>query len=81
MDVRVGFPIVELPFEQEKTLDSPQYATAFGLLKRAFRDENAQNDEMIPKKKKVKEKQKFSFGEAMVQKLSLFFNEDQDSEF
>jgi cell division protein FtsA len=81
MDVRIGYPIVSLPFEQEKVLDSPQYATAFGLLKKAMIDENAQNDDMIVKKKKVKEKPKFGFGEAMVQKLSLFFNEDQDSEF
>jgi cell division protein FtsA len=81
MDVRIGYPIVSLPFEQEKVLDSPQYATAFGLLKKAMMDENAQNDDMIVKKKKVKEKPKFGFGEAMVQKLSLFFNEDQDSEF
>jgi cell division protein FtsA len=81
MDVRIGFPIVALPFDQEKVLDSPQYATAFGLLKKAMRDENAQNDEMIVKKRKVKEKPKFSFGETMVNKLSLFFNEEQDSEF
>jgi len=81
MDVRIGFPIVALPFDQEKVLDSPQYATAFGLLKKAMRDENAQNDEMIVKKAKVKEKSKFSFGETVAQKLSLFFNEEQDSEF
>jgi len=81
MDVRIGFPIVALPFDQEKVLDSPQYATAFGLLKKAMRDENAQNDEMIVKKTKVKEKSKFSFGETVAQKLSLFFNEEQDSEF
>jgi cell division protein FtsA len=81
MDVRIGFPIVALPFDQEKVLDSPQYATAFGLLKKAMRDENAQNDEIIPKKVKTKEKPKFSFGETVAQKLSLFFNEEQDSEF
>jgi len=81
MDVRIGFPIVALPFDLEKVLDSPQYATAFGLLRKAMMDENAQNDEMIVKKRKVKERPKFSFGETVVNKLSLFFNEDQDSEF
>jgi cell division protein FtsA len=81
MDVRIGFPIVALPFDQEKVLDSPQYATAFGLLKKAMGDENAQNDEMIVKKIKAKEKPKFSFGETVAHKLSLFFNEEQDSEF
>jgi cell division protein FtsA len=81
MDVRIGFPIVPLPFDQEKVLESPQYATAFGLLKKAIRDENAQNDEMIPKKKKDKEKSKFSLGEKVVNTLSQLFNEEQDSEF
>jgi cell division protein FtsA len=81
MDVRIGFPIVALPFTQEKVLDHPQYATAFGLLKKAMRDENAQNDEMIPKKKKAKEKSKFSLGDKVANTLSQLFNEEQDSEF
>jgi cell division protein FtsA len=81
MDVRIGFPIVELPFEQEKILDSPQYATAFGLLKRAMKDENAQNDDLIVKKRKAKEKPKFGLGEVIANRLSLFFNEEQDFEF
>jgi cell division protein FtsA len=82
MDVRVGFPIVALPPAQEKVLDSPQYAVAFGLLKKALKDENAQNDDMMVKKKKeVKAAPRRSFGESISQKLALFFNEDQDSEF
>lgn len=82
MDVRIGFPIVALPPSLERILDSPQYSSAFGLLKKAMKDENAQNDDMIVKKKKeVKTTQKKSFGEAVAHKLSLFFNEDQDSEF
>lgn len=81
MDVRIGFPIVALPPNQEKALDNPQYATAFGLLKKAIKDENAQNEEMIVKKKKeVKATTKRSFSEVMAQKLSLFFNEDDDAE-
>jgi cell division protein FtsA len=81
MDVRVGFPIVALPPSQEKVLDSPQFATAFGLLKKAMKDENAQNDDMMVKKKKeVKTTSRRSFGESFTQKLALFFNEDQDSE-
>jgi cell division protein FtsA len=81
MDVRVGFPIVALPPSQEKVLDSPQFATAFGLLKKAMKDENAQNDDMMVKKKKeVKTTSRKSFGESFTQKLALFFNEDQDSE-
>jgi cell division protein FtsA len=82
MDVRVGFPIVALPLAQEKVLDSPQYATAFGLLKKAMKDENAQNDEMMAKKRKEpKAASRRSFGESISQKLALFFNEEQDSEF
>ena len=81
MDVRIGFPIISLPPEQEKVLDSPQYATAFGLLKKAVRDEKALNDDLIVKKKKIKEKSRLNFGEAVVQRLTLFFNEEQDSEF
>jgi len=82
MDVRVGFPIIALPPALEKVLDSPQYAVAFGLLKKAMKDENAQNDDMMVKKKKeVKAAPRRSFGESLSQKLALFFNEEQDSEF
>jgi len=82
MDVRVGFPIVSLTPAQEKVLESPQFATAFGLLKKAVKEECLQNDDMIVKKKKEAPAQpRRSFGETMVKKLSLFFNEEQDSEF
>jgi len=81
MDVRIGFPIVSLPIDLEKTLESPQYATAFGLLNLAMKDENAQNEDMIAPKRKTKEKSKFTFGESIAQRLTLFFNEEQDSEF
>ncbi|MBN1926699.1 MAG: cell division protein FtsA [Prolixibacteraceae bacterium] len=76
MDVRVGYPIFRFNSEQEKILESPQFSAAFGLFKKALRDENALNDEMIVKKRK---RPKFNFGGAVVEKLTLFFNEE-DSE-
>lgn len=81
MDVRMGYPMVRLPVSLEKNLDAPGFATAFGLLKRAMRDENANNEEMvIPKKKEKKERNSLGFRGAVAQKLSLLFSEDQDSE-
>lgn len=85
LDVRVGSPIIGFSSEMGKVIESPQYATAYGLLKKAVRDSNAinansvQNEEMINTKKK-KEKAKSTFGDSLVQKLSLFFNEENDSE-
>ncbi|HPR32233.1 MAG TPA: cell division protein FtsA [Prolixibacteraceae bacterium] len=76
MDVRIGYPIFKLNPEQEKVLESPQFATVFGLLIKALRDENAQNEELIARKRK---KPKLNFGTAVVEKLTLFFNEE-DSE-
>lgn len=76
MDVRVGYPIFKFDREQEKVLESPQFSAAFGLFKKALRDENALNDDMIVKKRK---RPKFNFGGAVVEKLTLFFNEE-DSE-
>lgn len=81
LDVRIGFPIIALPPDQEKVLDSPQFATAFGLLNKALRDENAHNDEMIVAKKKTKEKPKFSLGEKVVTRIASLFNEENDLEF
>lgn len=80
LDVRVGKPNNGLISESEKAIDSPQFATAFGLLKKAVKDENAQNDELINKKPKAK-KPKTNYGDAIIQKLSLLFNEDKDAEF
>jgi cell division protein FtsA len=98
MDVRIGFPIVTLTPEQEKVLESPMFATAFGLLKKAVKDENAQHsqtphttahanpepayqsEEMIAKPKKKVDKPKSKFGDNVLQRLSLFFNEESDSE-
>jgi len=74
------------------------FATAFGLLKKAVKDENAQHsqtphttahanpepayqsEEMIAKPKKKVDKPKSKFGDNVLQRLSLFFNEESDSE-
>lgn len=80
LDVRIGSPINGFISESDKVIDSPQFATAFGLLKKAVKNENAQNDELINKKPRQK-KTKTNYGEAIIQKLSLFFNEEQDAEF
>ena len=79
LDVRVGKPINGMISDGEKATDSPQFATAFGLLKKAVKDANATNDELIHTKRK--KKPKTNYGEAIIQRLSLFFNEDQDAEF
>lgn len=76
MDVRIGFPIIGLTIEQEKVLESPQYAVAFGLLKKALKDSNALNEEMVSKPVRKTEKPKSKFGESVFQKLTLFFNEE-----
>lgn len=76
MDVRIGYPIIGLTIEQEKVLESPQYAGAFGLLKRALRDGNAQNEEMVSKPAKKVEKPKSKLGESVIQKIAFFFNEE-----
>jgi cell division protein FtsA len=78
LDVRVGKPINGFVPENDKPIDSPQFATAFGLLKKAVKDQNAQNDELINKKPKAK-KLRTNYGESFMQKLSLFFNEEQDA--
>ncbi|MGF7140505.1 cell division protein FtsA [Roseimarinus sediminis] len=79
MDVRVGKPINGILSENEKVIDNPQYATAFGLLKKALSNSKAQNDELIAKKRNKRPRP--NYGEAFIQKLSFFFNEDQDAEF
>ncbi len=76
MDVRIGFPIIGLTLDQEKVLESPQFAAAFGLLKKALKDVNAQNEELVSKPIKKEEKSKSKFGDSVFQKLSLFFNEE-----
>lgn len=81
LDVRIGKPINGLIGKDEKAIDNPQYATAFGLLKLATRNSEAQNDAIIVKRRKKKERSVTSYGEAFMQKLTLFFNEDQDAEF
>lgn len=80
LDVRLGYPMVRLPISLEKVLDSPGYATVFGLLKKAMRDEKANNEEPVEKKKVKKERNSLGFRGAVAQKLSLLFSEDQDSE-
>ncbi|HOO82949.1 MAG TPA: cell division protein FtsA [Prolixibacteraceae bacterium] len=80
LNVRDGKPINGIIAENEKAIDTPQFATAFGLLKKAVRDEKAQNDELINKKSKPK-KIRTNYSEAFMQKLSLFFNDENDAEF
>lgn len=80
LNVRDGKPVNGIISENEKAIDSPQFATVFGLLKKAVRDENAQNDELINKKSKPK-KIRTNYSEAFMQKLSLFFNDENDAEF
>lgn len=80
LDVRVGKAINGLLSDGEKTIDNPQYATAFGLLKLAIKNSNNQYDEVIQKKRQKKEKAKSNIGEALIQKLNFFFNEDDDAE-
>ncbi|MBN2263144.1 MAG: cell division protein FtsA [Prolixibacteraceae bacterium] len=80
LNVRDGKPVNGIIDESEKAIDNPQFATAFGLLKKAVRDENAQNDELINKKSKPK-KLRTNYSEAFMQKLSLFFNDENDAEF
>lgn len=81
LDVRVGKPINGILSDKEKTIDNPQYATAFGLLKMAVRNSNAQNEEIINKKRKRKERSVANYGEALVQTIIGFFDEDKDAEF
>jgi cell division protein FtsA len=80
LDVRIGYPMIKLSPSMEKVLDAPGFATSMGLLKMAMNDEAATNEELIIKKKAKKERSGFSFGGSVVQKLSLLFNEEQDSE-
>ncbi|MFA9388654.1 MAG: cell division protein FtsA [Prolixibacteraceae bacterium] len=80
MDVRIGKAINGLPSKEEKVIDTPQYATAFGLIKMAMRNVDAQNDGMINSKRKKKERSGNKYGESIIQRLSLFFNEE-DAEF
>lgn len=79
LDVRIGNPINGFASGAGQAIDNPQYATAFGLLKKAVKDANASNDELINTKRK--KKPKTNYGEAIIQRLSLFFNEDKDAEF
>jgi cell division protein FtsA len=80
-DVRVGKAINGIPSKEEKAIYNPQFACAFGLLKMALRNSDAQNDESIVKKRKKKVRSGKNYGESLVQKLTLFFNEEQDAEF
>jgi cell division protein FtsA len=80
LSVRIGKPSNGImASEADKAIDSPQYATAFGLLRKAIRDANAQNDELIVKKRKKRPIPNYK--DAIINKLSLFFVEDQDEEF
>jgi len=81
LDVRIGKAINGIPSKDEKAIDTPQYATAFGLLKMAVKNPDAQNDELILAKHKKKERSGNNYGEAIIKKLTLFFNEEQDAEF
>ncbi len=78
MDARIGIPANGIVDEKDKPVMTPQYATAFGLLKKAVFDTNANNDEVIVKKPKRKLFKAQS--ESIMQRLSLFFNEEEDSE-
>jgi cell division protein FtsA len=78
MDVRIGIPANGIIDDKDKPVMTPQYATAFGLLKKAVFDANANNDEVIVKKPKRKLFKAQS--ESIMQRLSLFFNEEEDSE-
>lgn len=79
LDVRVGKAINGIPSKDEKTIDTPQYATAFGLLKMAVKNPNAFNEEVYVNKRK-KARVVNNYGESFMKKLSLFFNEEQDAE-
>lgn len=78
MDVRVGLPANGIISEKDKPVITPQYATAFGLLKKAINDETANNDEVIVKKPRRNLFKQQS--ETIMQRLTLFFNDEQDSE-
>lgn len=79
MEARIGFPIVPLSFEQEKTMESPQYATAFGLLKRAVKDSLAMNKEEMVAEPVKKEKPKKNLG-GVFKSLASMFEESNDAE-
>lgn len=79
LDARIGFPMVKLPKEQEEQLDSPEFATAFGLLKMAMNDANATNSELIVKKEKKKKKEHSGI-KAVTQIFSSLFVEEQGEE-
>jgi cell division protein FtsA len=81
MEVRIGHPINIGSCPNDRIIEDPQYATAFGLLKKALNDANAQNDDLIVEKKKKKVRVKNNYGEAFIQRLALFFNDEQDAEF
>lgn len=76
LDVRVGKAINELSTKEVRAVDNPQYATAFGLLKLAVRNSDAQNDGMIARRRKKKERNGNSFGDAIMQSVLSFFNEE-----
>lgn len=80
MEARIGFPIVPLSMEQERILESPQYATAFGLLKYAVKDSSALNvNEDVVVEPVKKEKPKKHFG-GMIKTLTSLFEEENDAE-
>jgi cell division protein FtsA len=81
LDVRVGKAINGIPSKEDKAIDTPQYATAFGLLKMAVKNPDALNEEVYVNNKKKKERSGSNYGENLIKKLSLFFNEEQDAEF
>ena len=79
MDVRIGKPNNGIVTDNDRGIDNPQFATAFGLIKMAVKNADAQNSDVIAKKRKIKPS--VNYGESIIQKLQLFFNEDQDAEF
>lgn len=76
LDVRVGKAINGLPTKEERAIDNPQYATAFGLLKMAVRNGDAQNYGMIARRRKKKERTGPSYGDKIMQSVLSFFNEE-----
>jgi len=90
IQTRIGYPMVPLTIEQEKIMESPQFATAFGLLKRAAKDsaaaniqvvhdEQAESEEFIDEDLVRKPKEKKTFGKGFIKSLTAIFDEQTEA--
>ncbi len=79
LSVRIGTPSNGLLNTNiEKAINTPQHATAFGLLRKTLSDKNTQGNIFIerrPKKNILP-----NYGEAIMNKISIFFDEVSDDE-